>query len=71
MFRSHIGWEDTVLFPAFRSLIPASEYHELGEEFEEREHRLFGDNGYANTVNRVLTIERELNIHDLARYTVR
>jgi len=32
--------EDIVLFPAFKLLMPTSEYHDPGEAFEEREHRL-------------------------------
>lgn len=71
MLRSHMGWEDTVLFPAFRTMVPSSEYHELGEQFEEKEHKLFGEHGFADTVNRVLAIEKSLGIHELARFTVR
>ncbi len=70
MFRSHMGWEDTVLFPAFRTIVSPSEYHELGERFEDREHEKFGEHGFADTVERVLAIERELHIHELARFTV-
>jgi len=40
MYRPHAAREDTVLFPAFRSIVSAHEYAALGEEFEEKEHAL-------------------------------
>ena len=40
MLRSVMEREDIVLFPAFKLLMPTSEYHDPGEAFEEREHRL-------------------------------
>ena len=46
MYRPHEAREDTVLFPAFREIVPAAEFAELGEQFEEREHRLFGAGGF-------------------------
>jgi hypothetical protein len=38
MYRPHESREDTVLFPAIRSLMTAKEYDDLGEQFEDREH---------------------------------
>jgi len=35
MYRPHAAREDTVLFPAFRSLVSPHEFAALGEEFEE------------------------------------
>lgn len=42
MYRPHAARENTVLFPAFRSIVSAHEYAALGEEFEKKEHALFG-----------------------------
>jgi len=69
MYRPHEAREDTVLFPAFRRLVPEREYDELGERFEAEEHRRFGPRGFDGIVEEVATIERELALDDLARFT--
>lgn len=69
MYRPHEAREDTVLYPAFPALVPAREYKELGEQFEEREHQLFGKEGFEGQVMRVGQIERELGIYDLSQFT--
>jgi hemerythrin-like domain-containing protein len=50
MYRPHEAREDTVLFPEFKNLISPKEYESLGELFEEKEHALFGEDGFKNTV---------------------
>jgi hemerythrin-like domain-containing protein len=70
MYRPHAAREDTVLFPAFRALLGGEAYRELGEQFEDREHRLFGEGGFARTVAEVAALERALDIHDLAAFTL-
>jgi hemerythrin-like domain-containing protein len=69
MYRPHEAREDTVLFPAFRGLIGAEQYAELGEAFEDREHALFGEHGFENIVSDVAKLESALGIADLARFT--
>jgi hemerythrin-like domain-containing protein len=69
MYRPHEAREDTVLFPAFRGLVSAKEYAELGEAFEDREHALFGEHGFENIVGEVAKLEQTLGIHDLAAFT--
>lgn len=69
MYRPHAAREDTVLFPAFRSLVSAHEYAALGEEFEDKEHALFGADGFEKTVAEVAALERMLGIDDLAGFT--
>jgi hemerythrin-like domain-containing protein len=69
MYRPHEAREDTILFPAFRSLVPDKEYKELGELFENREHQLFGKEGFEGQVERVEQIERKLGIYDLSQFT--
>ena len=53
MYRPHVAREDTVLFPAFRGLVSPSEYDALGEQFEDQEHKLFGDDGFEKIVQQV------------------
>ena len=69
MFNPHEAREDTVLFPAFRGIVSANEYGALGEDFEHREHDLFGKDGFEEIVGRVATIERSLGIYDLSQFT--
>jgi hemerythrin-like domain-containing protein len=71
MYRPHEAREDTVLFPALRSVISAHEVRELGERFEEEENRLFGEEGFEHTVEQVATIERQLGIYELDQFTPR
>jgi hemerythrin-like domain-containing protein len=69
MYRPHAAREDTVLFPAFKTIISESEYDRLGETFEEKENELFGKDGFNHIVNDVAGIEKELGIYDLAQFS--
>jgi hemerythrin-like domain-containing protein len=69
MYAPHEAREDTVLFPALRSVVSRNEFDALGEDFEEKEHELFGEDGFEKMVDRVATIERTLGIYDLAQFT--
>jgi hemerythrin-like domain-containing protein len=69
MYNPHEAREDTVLFPAFRKIVSKNEYDSLGEDFEEKEHRLFGEDGFDQMVDRVANIEKSLGIYDLSQFT--
>jgi len=69
MYEPHEAREDTVLFPAIRSIISKHEFDSLGEEFEKKEHQLFGEDGFEKMVDRVASIEKRLGIYDLAQFT--
>jgi hemerythrin-like domain-containing protein len=69
MYRPHEAREDTVLFPAFRKLVSQNEYDSLGEEFEDNEHKIFGEDGFETMVNRVSEIEKKLGIYELSQFT--
>jgi hemerythrin-like domain-containing protein len=69
MYRAHAAREDTVVFPAFRKIVGGSEYEELGEQFEEREHQLLGEQGFETAVTEVASLEAQLGIADLAEFT--
>ena len=71
MYAPHEAREDTVLFPAFRELVPGHEYDALGEEFEKKEHQLLGEDGFERMVDRVASIEKTLGIYDLSQFTPR
>lgn len=69
MYRPHESREDTVLFPAVRSLMTTKEYDDLGEQFEDREHQLFGEHGFEDIVGQVTEFEKTLGIYDLGKFT--
>lgn len=69
MYRPHEAREDTVLFPAFKTLVTQKEYDSLGEIFEDREQQLFGPDGFNKIVNEVASIEKALGIYNLSLFT--
>lgn len=69
MYEPHEAREDTVLFPAFRRIVSRHEYDSLGEEFEKKEHQLFGEEGFEKNVELVAGLERKLGIYDLSQFT--
>lgn len=69
MYNPHEAREDTVLFPAFRKIVSHHEYDALGEDFEKKEHELFGADGFETMVDKVAAIENTLGIYDLAQFT--
>ena len=69
MYNPHEAREDTVLFPAFRKIVSANEYASLGEDFEKKEHELFGEGGFEKMVDKVTNIEKKLGIYELAQFT--
>ena len=69
MYEPHEAREDTVLFPSFRTIVTSNEYDALGEDFEKKEHELFGEDGFGKTVDRVAGIEKTLGIYELAQFT--
>lgn len=69
MYRPHAAREDTVLFPAFRSVVSPQEFLKLGDKFEDQEEARFGKGGYEKIVVQVAGLEKALGIEDLARFT--
>ncbi|WP_437551489.1 hemerythrin domain-containing protein [Sorangium sp. So ce367] len=69
MYRPHAAREDTVLFPALRALVGGKAYAELGEQFEDKEHRVLGEGGFEKAVAEVAELEAALGIADLASFT--
>jgi len=69
MYEPHEAREDTVVFPALREVVPAKEFRDLAEIFEDEEHRRFGPAGFEGMVDRVADIEKSLGIYDLSQFT--
>ena len=69
MYRPHAAREDTVLYPAFRAVISPKEFLDLGEKFEAKEEKLFGENGFEKMVAQVAHLEQRLGIYQLSQFT--
>ena len=69
MYRPHKNREDTVLFPALRTLLTPRHVEALGDKMEEDEHKVLGDEGFEKSVDKVAGIEKTLGIYDLAQFT--
>jgi hemerythrin-like domain-containing protein len=69
MYRPHESREDTVLFPAIKKIVSKNEYYSLGEDFEDKERQLFGEDGFESMVDKVAGIEKQLGIYDLEQFT--
>jgi len=69
MYRPHAAWEDTVLFPAFKTTLSQHEYDSLGEEFEKIETQKFGEEGFEHVLAQVAELEKKLGIADPSHYT--
>lgn len=66
MYRIHEAREDTVIFPHFKAALSRKEYDEMGEKFEEEEHKVLGKQGFEETLKVVEIIEKYLDIYDLS-----
>lgn len=69
MYRPHEAREDTVLFPAFRSIVSPQEYSALGEDFEKKEDEIFGEDGFFKVVDQVADLEKRIGVFDLSQFT--
>jgi len=69
MYRPHASREGSVLFPAFRDLVPAEEFAALGGMFEKREHEILGPEGFEGQVGVVAGLEKQLGIYALSKFT--
>ncbi len=69
MYRPHAAWEDTVLFPTLHETMSREAYQKMGDIFEEREHKLFGPEGFENVVEQTAAIEKMVGIYGLERVT--
>ena len=70
MYEPHEAREHTVIFPAFRQIVPAGELAGLGQHFADLEHQQFGTKRVRRErAARVAGIEQDLGIYDLAQFT--
>ncbi len=69
MYGPHAAREDTALFPTWKAALGAKGYAEMGEQFEELEHKMFGHDGFDAALDRIVKIEAAFGLSDLAAAT--
>ena len=57
MYEEHAAREDTIVFPAWKKALSAKQLDELGELFEDIEHKTFGKDGFEDAVQQIAAIE--------------
>jgi hemerythrin-like domain-containing protein len=70
LYRPHAAREDTVLFPALHDIVTEKEYDLLADQFEDIEHKHFGEHGFEDMVGRISEAEKKFGIYDLAQFTL-
>ena len=70
-YRPHEAREDTVLFPALRTILKPKQVQDLGDRMEEDEKSVLGDEGFEKSVDQVATIEKQLGIYELSQFAPR
>ena len=68
MYEEHAAVEDTIVFPAWKKVLSPKELDEMGDRFEDIEHKTFGKDGFDDAVGQVAAIEKLMGI-DLAAMT--
>ena len=71
MYRPHAAREDTDLFPKLKDVVSSNEYDAMAEDFEKKEHELFGEDGFEKMAARVAQLEQQMGIHELNQFTPR
>jgi hemerythrin-like domain-containing protein len=69
MYEHHAAREDTVVFPAWKHVLSARQLDEMGDRFEEIEHKQFGKDGFEDAVAQIAKIEEALGIGDISQFT--
>ena len=69
MYENHAAREDTVVFPAWKAALSASELKETGDKFEDIEKKVFGPDGFEQGEAKISQIEQSLGFADLAQFS--
>lgn len=70
MYRFHAAREDTIVFPAWKQTLTAQQLDELGDRFEEIEHRQLGADGFESAVSQIGDIESSMGLSDISQFTI-
>jgi hemerythrin-like domain-containing protein len=62
MYEEHTAIEDTIVFPAWKKTLTPKALDEMGDRFEEIEHKTFGKDGFDDAVGQIAEIEKTLGV---------
>jgi len=68
MYEEHAALEDTIVFPAWKKTMSPRQLDQMGDLFEEIEHKTFGKDGFDDAVEQIEAVERAFGL-DLAHFT--
>lgn len=69
MYRPHMAWEQTIVFPTFYDIVSMEYVRDIQKEMEAEEQQILGDTGFRGLVGRLSEIEKEVGTYDLRNYT--
>lgn len=69
MYQNHAAREDTIVFPAWKTNFSNKQLDEIGDKFEDIEHKTFGKDGFDDAEHTISQIEETLGFADLAQFT--
>lgn len=69
MYQNHAAREDTIVFPAWKKNFTDKQLDEIGDQFEDIEHKMFGKDGFDDAEKKISAIEAALGFADLAQFT--
>jgi hemerythrin-like domain-containing protein len=69
MYQNHAAREDTIVFPAWKKNFSDKQLDEIGDQFEDIEHKMFGKDGFEDAEKKISDIEGRLGFADLAQFT--
>ena len=69
MYQNHAAREDTIIFPAWKKNFTDKQLDEIGDQFEDIEHKMFGKDGFEDAEKKISDIEGRLGFADLSQFT--
>lgn len=69
MYQNHAAREDTIVFPAWKKNFTDKQLDEIGDQFEDIEHKMFGKDGFDDAEKKISSIEAALGFADLSQFT--
>ncbi|MGA2064778.1 MAG: hemerythrin domain-containing protein [Thermoguttaceae bacterium] len=65
LHRPHMAREATDLFQTLYDVLPSATLDELAEQFEKKQEKVFGEDGFKNLLAQIAGIEKELGLYEL------
>ena len=69
MYQNHAAREDTIVFPAWKKNFTDKQLDEISDQFEDIEHKMFGQDGFEDAEKKISGIEEALGFSDLSKFT--